>query len=114
MSEKRMPDGSSRQQASRNGYFFVLDRATGEKTGQIKWKLGYGNATGILTTAGRLLFTSNSGYAVAVDPATGKTLWKSDVGGVITERTHHVRVGRAPVRAHRGAEHADGPRAPEV
>jgi hypothetical protein len=31
-----------------------------------------------------LLFTSNSGYAVALDPATCKTLWKSDVGGVIT------------------------------
>jgi outer membrane protein assembly factor BamB len=32
----------------------------------------------------KLLFTSNSGYAVALDPANGKTLWKSDVGGAIT------------------------------
>lgn len=54
------------------------------QTGQIKWRLGYGNAAGILTTAGRLLFTSNSGYAVALDPATGKTLWKTDVGGPMT------------------------------
>jgi alcohol dehydrogenase (cytochrome c) len=54
------------------------------QTGQVKWKLGYGNAAGILTTAGRLLFTSNSGYAVALDPATGRTLWKADVGGPMT------------------------------
>jgi alcohol dehydrogenase (cytochrome c) len=51
------------------------------KTGQVKWKLGYGNAAGILTTASRLLFTSNSGYFVALDPATGKTLWKYNPGG---------------------------------
>jgi alcohol dehydrogenase (cytochrome c) len=51
------------------------------RTGQIKWKLDYGNAAGILTTAGRLLFTSNSGYLVALDPATGKTLWKYNAGG---------------------------------
>jgi len=54
------------------------------QTGQIKWKLGYGNPAGILTTAGQLLFTSNSGYAVALDPASGKTLWKSNVGGALS------------------------------
>ncbi len=54
------------------------------QTGQIRWKLGSGNSSGILTTAGKLLFTSNSGYAVALDPATGRTLWKSDVGGPIS------------------------------
>jgi alcohol dehydrogenase (cytochrome c) len=51
------------------------------QTGQVKWKLAYGNAAGVLTTAGRLLFTSNSGYFVALDPATGKTLWKYNPGG---------------------------------
>jgi alcohol dehydrogenase (cytochrome c) len=54
------------------------------QTGQVKWRLGYGNASGILTTAGHLLFTSNSGYAVALDPASGRTLWKADIGGAMT------------------------------
>ena len=30
---------------------------------------------GILTTAGKLLFTGDSGELVAFDPATGKPLW---------------------------------------
>ena len=51
------------------------------QTGQVKWKLAYGNAAGVLTTASRLLFTSKSGYFVALDPATGKTLWKYNPGG---------------------------------
>jgi alcohol dehydrogenase (cytochrome c) len=51
------------------------------RTGEIRWKLGYGNPAGILTTAGGLVFTSNSGYLVALDAATGKTLWKVNAGG---------------------------------
>jgi alcohol dehydrogenase (cytochrome c) len=55
------------------------------KTGDIKWKkeLGDGEAVaGILTTAGKLLFTSDNGQnLVALDPATGKTLWHVPVGG---------------------------------
>lgn len=30
---------------------------------------------GVLTTAGRLLFTGDSGNLVAFDPATGRILW---------------------------------------
>jgi alcohol dehydrogenase (cytochrome c) len=55
------------------------------KTGDVKWRheLGSGEDTaGILTTAGKLLFTSdNSGNLMALDPATGKTLWHTAVGG---------------------------------
>jgi acido-empty-quinoprotein group A len=57
------------------------------KTGAIRWKkeLGDGEAVaGILTTAGKLLFTSdNSQNLVALDPATGKTLWHVPVGGAM-------------------------------
>jgi len=51
------------------------------RTGKIKWKhshagaFGTGMSGGILTTAGHLLFTGDSGHLVAFDPATGKTLW---------------------------------------
>lgn len=55
------------------------------QTGEIRWKheLGEGeDSAGILTTAGKLLFTAdNSGNLLALDPATGKTLWHTPVGG---------------------------------
>jgi alcohol dehydrogenase (cytochrome c) len=55
------------------------------KTGDIRWKheLGEGEDTaGILTTAGRLLFTAdNHDNLMALDPATGKTLWHVGIGG---------------------------------
>jgi acido-empty-quinoprotein group A len=53
------------------------------RTGNIKWKHeheggasgGGGISGGILTTAGGLLFTGDSGNLVAFDPANGKILW---------------------------------------
>jgi acido-empty-quinoprotein group A len=52
------------------------------KTGNVAWKHkypsgGFGNAfPGILTTAGKLLFTGDpSGNLLAFDPATGRILW---------------------------------------
>jgi len=55
------------------------------KTGEIRWKheLGDGEDTaGILTTAGKLLFTADNGdNLIALDPATGRTLWHVPVGG---------------------------------
>jgi alcohol dehydrogenase (cytochrome c) len=55
------------------------------KTGDVKWKkeLGEGEDTaGILTTAGKLLFTAdNADNLMALDPETGKTLWHVNVGG---------------------------------
>jgi alcohol dehydrogenase (cytochrome c) len=54
------------------------------QTGAIRWRHkigdGYGSA-GILTTAGHLLFTAdNSGNLLALDPATGETLWHVPLG----------------------------------
>ncbi len=55
------------------------------QTGKIRWKheIGDGESTaGILTTAGNLLFTAdNEDNLLALDPATGKTLWHVSVGG---------------------------------
>jgi glucose dehydrogenase len=37
---------------------------------------------GLLTTAGKLLFTAdNSANLLALDPATGRTLWHVNIGG---------------------------------
>ena len=60
-------------------------RALDYKTGKLAWnhELGDGESiAGILTTAGHLLFTGdNAGNLLALDPASGKTLWHLNVGG---------------------------------
>jgi alcohol dehydrogenase (cytochrome c) len=62
-------------------------RAIDYKTGKIAWthELGRGgSAAGNLSTAGHLLFTAdNSGNLLALDPATGKTLWHVNAGGTM-------------------------------
>jgi alcohol dehydrogenase (cytochrome c) len=50
------------------------------RTGAIRWKHEHegqrgGMSGGVLTTAGKLLFTGDSGELVAFDPAGGKPLW---------------------------------------
>jgi alcohol dehydrogenase (cytochrome c) len=59
------------------------------KTGKIAWRHKYRTAgggrgaSGVLTTAGRLLFGGDvSGNLVAFDPANGKILWHSAIGQV--------------------------------
>ncbi len=58
------------------------------QTGKIRWshELGDGSGTaGILTTAGKVLFTAdNEGNLLALDPSTGKTLWHTYGGGRMT------------------------------
>lgn len=62
------------------------------KTGKIRWSRkapagdGFGvDGSGILTTAGRLLFTGDTnGDLIALDPATGKSLWHVYAGGNLT------------------------------
>ena len=62
-------------------------KAIDYQTGKIKWSRessGRGGFTGILTTAGHLLFTADSaGNLVSLDPATGKTLWHMYPGGTL-------------------------------
>jgi acido-empty-quinoprotein group A len=58
------------------------------RTGKVMWnhELGDGESiAGILTTAGHLLFSAdNGGNLLALDPATGKTLWHLNLGGTLT------------------------------
>ncbi len=60
-------------------------RALDYRTGKVVWNHELGtneSIAGILTTAGHLLFTAdNSGNLLALDPATGKTLWHLNMGG---------------------------------
>ena len=66
------------------GYLSAIDY----KTGKIAWQHRYpgtgGNlGNGMLTTAGKLLFTGDAGgNIVAFDPANGKILWHSHIGNV--------------------------------
>ncbi|HEX7798453.1 MAG TPA: acido-empty-quinoprotein group A [Vicinamibacterales bacterium] len=59
------------------------------KTGKVAWKHKYpgmtggGGGTGLLTTAGRLIFASDgSGNFVARNPADGKPLWHARIGNI--------------------------------
>jgi len=60
-------------------------RALDYRSGKVVWNHEIGNGesiAGILTTAGHLLFSAdNSGNLLALDPATGKTLWHLNAGG---------------------------------
>lgn len=60
-------------------------RAIDYRTGKVVWNHELGDSetlAGILTTAGHLLFSAdNSGNLLALDPATGKTLWHLNAGG---------------------------------
>ena len=60
-------------------------RALDYRTGKVMWnhELGEGESiAGILTTAGRLLFSAdNAGNLLALDPTNGQTLWHLNMGG---------------------------------
>jgi alcohol dehydrogenase (cytochrome c) len=69
------------------------------KTGNIRWKheMGKGEAVaGLLSTAGNLLFTAdNANNLLALDPATGKTLWHAHVSaGMLTGPTTYELDGK--------------------
>jgi alcohol dehydrogenase (cytochrome c) len=67
---------------STGGSITAMDPATAK----IAWRHelpGGGGASGMLTTAGRLLFAGDgAGNIVALDPANGKPLWHSRIGAV--------------------------------
>ena len=67
---------------STGGSITAMDPATAK----IAWRHelpGGGGASGMLTTAGRLLFAGDgAGNIVAFDPANGKALWHSRIGAV--------------------------------
>jgi len=78
-------------------------------TGKIAWKHQYrsvGNsrgASGVLTTAGKLLFGGDpSGNLVAFDPANGKLLWHSQIGQVTNAPETYMVDGQQYVLAAAG------------
>jgi alcohol dehydrogenase (cytochrome c) len=52
------------------------------RTGDVVWRheLQGGPSTGLLSTAGKLVFAGSGTNLMAFDPATGKTLWHSRIG----------------------------------
>jgi outer membrane protein assembly factor BamB len=55
-----------------------VDLATGRKVWD--YNMGSGRSTGVLATAGNLLFLGGQGGIVALDARTGENLWHVDVG----------------------------------
>jgi outer membrane protein assembly factor BamB len=83
----------------RNLYMDSTLRALDYKTGKVVWnhELGEGEDTaGILTTAGHLLFVADHlNNLLALDPATGSTLWHLNVGDhVVAGPTTYQLAGR--------------------
>ena len=54
------------------------------KTGKIRWSHAWksGGATGVLSTAGNLVFTGGSGGLEALNATTGEALWHARIGTV--------------------------------
>lgn len=90
-SEKN-PLGSGGSMEYHTGFFHSALLALEYETGRVKWRhdypgTGFWSSTypGILTTAGKLLFTGDpAGNFVVRDPATGAGLWHSGLGAQIT------------------------------
>jgi alcohol dehydrogenase (cytochrome c) len=71
-------------------------------TAKVVWRheLPGGSPTGLLTTAGRLLFAGDgAGNLAAYDPATGKPLWHSRVGNVSNAPETYMLDGKQYVLA---------------
>jgi acido-empty-quinoprotein group A len=80
------PEGYGAVQRGVGSYGGTL-RAIDYKTGQTVWQHHYpsGGAAGILTTAGKLLFTGDSSqHLIAYDPANGKILWHAGLGANVS------------------------------
>jgi alcohol dehydrogenase (cytochrome c) len=66
-----------------------LLKALDPRTGKVAWEhpyYGFGNSSsGMLTTAGKLLFTGDPwGHFIAFDPANGHILWHAGVGSSVS------------------------------
>jgi len=72
----------------RGGWSESLLQAIDYKTGNIRWSHkweGAGGRSGLLTTAGNLLFAGDtSNNFVALNPANGTPLWHANLGGPVS------------------------------
>ena len=75
------------------------------KTAKVAWRhqLSAGGATGMLTTAGRLVFAGDgAGNLVAFDAATGNPLWHARLGNVSNAPQTYMLDGKQYVLAAAG------------
>jgi alcohol dehydrogenase (cytochrome c) len=81
------PEGYGAVQRGAGSFGGTL-RAIDYKTGKTVWQHRYpggGSQAGMLTTAGKLLFTGdNSEHLIAFDPASGKILWHAGLGANVS------------------------------
>ena len=81
------PEGYGAVQRGAGSFGGTL-RAIDYKTGKTVWQHHYpsgGGAAGMLTTAGKLLFTGDSSqHLIAYDPANGKILWHAGLGANVS------------------------------
>jgi alcohol dehydrogenase (cytochrome c) len=72
----------------RGGWAESMIEAIDPKTGKIRWVHkweGQGGRSGLLSTAGKLLFSGDeSDNLVALDPETGRPLWHANLGNSVT------------------------------
>ena len=71
----------------RGGWGETMIQAIDYKTGKVKWthKWEDGGRSGLLSTAGKLLFAGDgSGNLVALDAANGNPLWHANLGNSVT------------------------------
>jgi alcohol dehydrogenase (cytochrome c) len=68
----------------RGGYSQSMLQAIDYKTGAIRWSHAWksGGPTGLLSTAGNLLFSGGSGGLEALNATTGEPLWHSRIGTI--------------------------------
>lgn len=76
--------GGTQSVGNRDAFVRALKIATGEKLWEYRSiSDGRGMRSGLLTTAGRLVFGAANEKAFALDAATGKELWGVDTGGEV-------------------------------
>jgi alcohol dehydrogenase (cytochrome c) len=68
----------------RGGYSQSMLQAIDYKTGAIRWSHAWksGGPTGLLSTAGNLVFSGGSGGLEALNATTGEPLWHSRIGTI--------------------------------
>lgn len=82
------PEGYGAAEKSSGGLGSTL-RALDYQTGKTVWRHEYpggGTLSGLLTTAGKLLFAGDGAqHLIAFDPATGKLLWHAGLGSNVSD-----------------------------
>jgi alcohol dehydrogenase (cytochrome c) len=73
----------------------ALDPKTGKKVWRHPWPGGGGGGQGLLSTAGRVLFTGDgNGNLIAFDVAAGKPLWHTRIGNISNGPQTYMLDGR--------------------